>query len=65
MSKQRNAIYLGQDNREEVEVVFERATWKHIRALAKRAKLSEVELLAQYLADPSIAALAGIAHRQR
>lgn len=54
-------FYIGQDNNEEVEIVVPKKMQRDITRLAKRAGITEVELLAQYMNNISLPALAGLA----
>lgn len=63
--KKTNAVYIGIDNMEEVEVVFTPKTRREIQRIAKANHVPEVELLAQYLGQISLAGLAGVAFGMR
>jgi hypothetical protein len=65
MAKQHTAIYMGVDNYEEIEIVYTRKTVLEIQRLAKRAGVSELELLVKYVARVDLAALAGMAEGMR
>lgn len=60
-----NAIYLGIDNTEEVEIVLTPRQRKDVAKIAKFGRLTELELLARYVTRPNLAALSGIAAAER